>query len=247
MYVELDRFDDAVRQFWLAVDSAGVDPEIVRSDLVRAYRDWARRLREGGRPSEAVRVLDEALARFPVEAVLLVEAGRARAAIRDWEGARIAFEDAISLEPELAAIIGDELDDVYRRLGGDGILTVEIPRDTRLIPADVWIDRKAHATLYLDSGASWSFITPDVAARLGVDPRRVGRHARFSTANGEVDLPVVVLDEVNFRGFVVRNVEAAVGELSGSLGGGVLGNNFLRHFTITIDRPNGRMTIQDPR
>jgi hypothetical protein len=58
----------------------------------------------------------------------------------------------------------------------------------------------------------------------------------------------VVLDEVNFRGFVVHDVEAAVGDLSSdSFRGGVLGNNFLKHFSITIDRPRGKMTFETAR
>ena len=167
--------------------------------------------------------------------------------LQQYNLARIAMEDALSVDPGMVDIIGPLLDEIYRHLGDDGVLTIDIPSDTRLIPVDVWINRRNHSTLYIDSGASWTFITRDLALSLGIDPDRTGRHARFSTANGTVDLPVVILDEINFRGFTVRNVEAGIGNLGPTLGGGVLGNNFLRHFKITIDRPNGKMTISDPR
>jgi len=247
LYTDVARYALAVEHLLRSLHPGGADEAAVRPWLRRAYLGWARDLRLAGRAGEAERVLIDAVGRLTRDAVLFFELGRARAALGDWEGARYAMEEALALDPGMASIIGPELDEVYRHLGTDGVLTVDIPRDTRLIPVEVFVNRRAHATLFLDSGASWTFITPAFAAQLGIDAGRVSRRGRFSTANGQVELPVVVLREVNFRGFVVADVEAAIGELDGSLGDGVLGNNFLRHFTITIDRPNGKMTFESPR
>lgn len=247
LYLDLSRYEEAVRYLGLALTASSVDSRAVRPVLQGAYYDWARSLRRRTRDLDAVSVLQEAITILPNDAVLMLELGRARAAIQDYNGARLALEEALGLDPGMAAVINPELDEIYRHFGDEGVLTIDIPRDTRLIPVDVWLERRAHATLYIDSGASWTFISRELAERLGINPDRVARRGQFSTANGDVSLPVVVLEEVNFRGFVVHNVEAAIGELNSSFGGGVLGNNFLRHFTITIDRPRGKMTIANPR
>lgn len=247
LYLDLARYEDAVRWLTVAARSSTADLAAIRPFLLRAYREWARELIAGGRFGTAIDVLARALDELGNDAQLLFELGRAHMGLQQYNLARIAMEDALSVDPGMVDIIGPLLDEIYRHLGDDGVLTIDIPSDTRLIPVDVWINRRNHSTLYIDSGASWTFITRDLALSLGIDPDRTGRHARFSTANGTVDLPVVILDEINFRGFTVRNVEAGIGNLGPTLGGGVLGNNFLRHFKITIDRPNGKMTISDPR
>lgn len=247
LYLDLARYEDAVRWLGLAARSSTADLDAIRPFLLRAYREWVRELIASGRFVTAIDVLARALDELGNDAQLLFELGRAHMGLQQYNLARIAMEDALSVDPGMVDVIGPLLDEIYRHLGDDGVLTIDIPSDTRLIPVDVWLNRRTHSTLYIDSGASWTFITRDLALSLGIDPDRTGRHARFSTANGTVDLPVVVLDEVNFRGFTVRNVEAGIGNLGPTLGGGVLGNNFLRHFKITIDRPRGKMTISDPR
>ena len=247
LFLEMGRHEAAVEQLLLAARVGGSDLESVAYWLKRAYLGWAQGLAASGRLEDSLRVLEEAYRQLGSDAVLAFEVGKARMAIGDYEGARIALEDSLSLDPGMEPVVRPVLDEVYRHLGDDGVLTIDIPRDTRLIPVDVWIDRRTRTTLYIDSGASWTFITRELAMELGINPDAVARRARFSTANGDVVLPVVVLDEVNFRGFIVRNVEAGIGNLDSSFGGGVLGNNFLRHFTITIDRPRGKMTFEIPR
>lgn len=251
LFVEARRYESAVRALLGAIDSSPESAAELAPLLLDAYYLWGdARLREG-RAREAAAVFEQGIAHVADPASLYVGLGRARAAFRDYDGARMALEEALLRDGRLADVIEPELEEIYRHLGGEGVLTVDIPTDARLIPVDVLVSAgrsRAIETMYIDSGASWSFLTREFADRLGIVVTPRTHHAVFATANGEVTLPVVVLDEVNFRGFVVRDVEAAIGDLSeGSFRGGVLGNNFLRHFTITIDRPRGKMTFEAAR
>jgi clan AA aspartic protease (TIGR02281 family) len=250
LFVEAGRYEAAVRSLLGALD-AGEDSNRARFLLFEAFASWGDSLLRAGRARQAAGVFERGLVHTEGDASLLFGLGRARAALRDYDGARIAMEEALIRDGGLAEVVEPELEDVYRHLGGEGILTVDIPSDSRLIPVDVLISvgrGRDIETMYIDSGASWTFLTREFADRLGIVVTPDTRHAVFATANGEVTLPVVVLDEVNFRGFVVHDVEAAVGDLSSdSFRGGVLGNNFLKHFSITIDRPRGKMTFETAR
>lgn len=80
----------------------------------------------------------------------------------------------------------------------------------------------------VDTGATDMVLSRRDAEAVGIDTTRLAYLGRANTANGQVPLATVVLDEVALGPIVDRNVRASVngGEMSGSL----LGMGYLQRF-----------------
>lgn len=94
----------------------------------------------------------------------------------------------------------------------------------------------------VDTGASLVALSAEDAVKAGVTTRASDRRARFSTANGVVEAPVVRLASVEVGGIVVRDVEAAVMP-HGVLEGTLLGMSFLRALA-GFEVAKGRLVIK---
>jgi clan AA aspartic protease (TIGR02281 family) len=93
----------------------------------------------------------------------------------------------------------------------------------------------------LDTGASITAISPRL---LGVLPApRPRGSVRLSTANGQVDAPLVTISSLDVAGARVRDLDVVVLD---SLEGydGLLGLSFLDHFNMELDRNRSEMTLR---
>jgi len=93
--------------------------------------------------------------------------------------------------------------------------------------------------LLIDTGASMTIISPELAYSLGFLEGEPEKILRFQTANGEVSAPVIRLNSLSVGDFSVD--ELAVGILSVSNNPrihGLLGMNFLKHYKFFIDQQN---------
>jgi aspartyl protease family protein len=77
-----------------------------------------------------------------------------------------------------------------------------------------------------DTGASAVALTEDDARRAGLDPRTLKYDVSVQTANGKVMVASVVLDRIDVKGIVVRDVHAMVSQ-DDSLSSSLLGMTFL--------------------
>lgn len=96
--------------------------------------------------------------------------------------------------------------------------------------------------LLIDTGASMTTIRPEVLARAGVGAAT--RRQRFTTANGNVDAPVVRLDSLEIAGQGVSNMEVGSLALPGLAVDGLLGMNYLSRFEFTIRQHEGLMYLK---
>jgi clan AA aspartic protease (TIGR02281 family) len=96
------------------------------------------------------------------------------------------------------------------------------------------------APFLLDTGASDVLVPESVAKELGLNTGAASRTKRYSTANGIVEHPVVMLRSVSLGGAVVENVPASV---SPNMDIGLLGLSFFNHFTYNIDAAAGVVTL----
>jgi clan AA aspartic protease (TIGR02281 family) len=96
------------------------------------------------------------------------------------------------------------------------------------------------APFLIDTGASDVLIPQSVADRLGLQIGPDTRTKRYSTANGIVEHPVVMLRSVSLGEASVENVPASV---SPSMEVGLLGLSFFNHFTYNIDAAAGVVTL----
>ena len=80
-----------------------------------------------------------------------------------------------------------------------------------------------------------------MADRLGLVVGPNTRTKRYSTANGVIESPVVMLRSVNLGGAVVENVPASI---TAGIQFGLLGLSFFNHFTYSIDAAEGVVTLK---
>ena len=104
----------------------------------------------------------------------------------------------------------------------------------------VRLNDRVTAPFLIDTGASDVLVPKHVADDLGLRIGPETRTMRYSTANGVVDQPVVMLDAVDLGGARVENVPASV---SPSMDVGLLGLSFFNHFTYNVDAAAGILSL----
>ena len=109
---------------------------------------------------------------------------------------------------------------------------------------NMWVNVRLNdsvtAPFVLDTGASDVLIPQSVAERLGLQTGSGTRTKQYSTANGVVEHPVVMLRSVALGRARVENVPASV---SPDMTFGLLGLSFFNHFTYNIDTAAGVVTL----
>jgi clan AA aspartic protease (TIGR02281 family) len=104
---------------------------------------------------------------------------------------------------------------------------------TFVVPATV--NRRYLATFLIDTGASYTVITPKMAASLGITIAADSPTVPVTTANGILHAPVVRLNHVSLGGLQVDNVDAVVTELGDSPQlSGLLGMSFFQGMDLSF-------------
>lgn len=123
-----------------------------------------------------------------------------------------------------------------RRAATQQVYTVQVERAGTGMLVMVRLNDRVSAPFLIDTGASDVLVPQSVADELGL---RIGpdtRRARYHTANGVVEQPVVLLDAVELGGARVEDVPASV---SPNMRVGLLGLSFFNHFRYEIDAAEG--------
>lgn len=98
--------------------------------------------------------------------------------------------------------------------------------------------------MILDTGASFTTISPEDAARLGISPGPRSPSLHVQTASGEADYPLVVLSSLEIGKVRVGPIVVAVcGPCAAGRASGLLGLNFTRHFQMVVDNAAGRIRL----
>lgn len=107
--------------------------------------------------------------------------------------------------------------------------------NTYVVPAIV---NKTHLTTFLvDTGASYTVITPQTARQLGVRLGKGVTTVPVTTANGTVSAPLVTLKQLSLGGMQVENVEAVVADLGDAPQiSGLLGMSFFHGMDLSFKR-----------
>jgi len=96
------------------------------------------------------------------------------------------------------------------------------------------INRKTMGTFVLDTGATYTVITPRLARKLGVTIDS-GNRVAIATANGVIQAPIVTLKSVTIGDVEVNNVQAIVQNLGDDLLlAGLLGMNFFKGMDMSV-------------
>jgi clan AA aspartic protease (TIGR02281 family) len=119
--------------------------------------------------------------------------------------------------------------------------------DTSLVVPTL-IDGKVMATFLVDTGSSYTVITPRMASKLGIVITRETPRVSLLTANGPITAPLVKLKNISIGQVNVPEVNAVVQELGGGddlLLSGLLGMNFFHGMDITLKEDQLILGIRD--
>lgn len=99
------------------------------------------------------------------------------------------------------------------------------------------IDGKVMATFLVDTGASYTVITPRMARKLGIAVTDETPRITMTTANGPVRVPLVTLRNVSIGRVSVPEVKAVIQDLGNDvLLSGLLGMNFFQGMDMSISQ-----------
>jgi hypothetical protein len=137
------------------------------------------------------------------------------------------------------------------------IASVPIQTINRKFLVPVILNEGLTATFLLDTGASTTVITPDLARRIGIDTSSRTALARARIASGqEVEVSMVRMPSIRVGSARIDNLNVAVYELPVIVSAnppttvdGFLGVDFIGRFTMTVDPKAGTLTLRphDPQ
>lgn len=115
------------------------------------------------------------------------------------------------------------------------------------IAARVTGNTAKHIVLIVDTGASLTTITHEVAWDVGLDPSQASLLASVTTASeDDLAVPIVTVPRLEVLGHALDQVDTPCLDLPSDVhADGLLGLNFLRHFKLFINFPKGILVLQE--
>jgi predicted aspartyl protease len=110
------------------------------------------------------------------------------------------------------------------------------------IMVNATVNGTASAQLMLDTGADRTMINPRVLAAAGVTLSRPVGSAVVSGVGGQQEMQFVTINSLEVAGASVGKLLVAAHGLDGA-GDGLLGRDFLDHFSVNIDSAKGVVTL----
>ena len=98
--------------------------------------------------------------------------------------------------------------------------------------------------LILDTGATYTMISPEILVRIGCDPSQSIEKSPITTASGIEYVPFVIIPTVRALGVSRDHVKVCAHSLPSNIPArGLLGLNFLRHFNLHLNFLDQEMEI----
>jgi aspartyl protease family protein len=127
--------------------------------------------------------------------------------------------------------------------------TFEVPLLSQLnngLAVPSLINSKTMATLLVDTGSTYTVITPRLARKLGIQVTANTPRVSIITANGMVKAPKVTLRNVAIGQVKVKQVTAVIQDLGNDiLLSGLLGMNFFEGMDLTVKRDRLIISVND--
>lgn len=129
--------------------------------------------------------------------------------------------------------------------GGTSKVTLNIEEHNSVIVVkNVSINNNVNANFILDTGATYTVISPELARKLGLNLNNTSK-INLITANGTIQASKATLNNISINGLSAKNVEVAVSNMgTNTTLPGLLGMSFLKNFKVTIDKSAGKLTLE---
>ncbi len=244
-YAQQGDYREAIEQYLLALDlSPAPAPDIAKA-IVQAYRDWGQELLRQGDFSTAASLFRESLQIDATNGALYFALGQAEFRRQAFEAAIQAFETAVAYEPGLRGEVEPYLTKARALLGGPETVVITFPPGSTRIEVSVVVNGRMQLPFIIDTGASMTLIPAWAAETLGYHPQATSEWIRVQTAGGPRRLPYASLSRIEIQGLGLSNLPVLFGDLPGyDTNRGLLGMDFLRHFSMAVDHDLGRMTLR---
>jgi clan AA aspartic protease (TIGR02281 family) len=200
----------------------------------------------------AERAFSEAINRAPTDPLPRYHRAGALTQLGRWNEAVDEYERVLQLRPpEQVALATKGALKSLLPLTRRGAASVSVDRDVSTIRldrsrggwiADVVLNDSRRARFLVDTGASVTVLSPDLADALGIAPSTRGRVMRLQTIAGETEAPIVMIPSLRVGELEARDVIAVIHETVGL--DGILGNTFLARYTVTLDARQGLLTVR---
>jgi clan AA aspartic protease (TIGR02281 family) len=200
----------------------------------------------------AERAFSEAVNRAPADPLLRYHRAGALTQLGRWNEAVDEYERVLQLRPSEQVALATKsalktLLPLTRRAapstGGErDVSTIRLDRSRGGWIADVILNDSRRARFLVDTGASVTVLSPDLADALGVAPSARARVMRLQTIAGETEAPIVMISSLRVGDVEARDVIAVIHETVGL--DGILGNTFLARYTVTLDARQGLLTVR---
>jgi predicted aspartyl protease len=112
----------------------------------------------------------------------------------------------------------------------------------RPIMVNATVNGSARANLLLDTGADKTMINPRVLVEAGAPLSRPVGSAMVTGVAGSEQMQFVTINSLEVAGATVGKMTVAAYDVSGA-GDGLLGRDFLDHFSVNIDSAKGIVTL----
>jgi Tfp pilus assembly protein PilF len=244
-YAGLGDYREAIEQYWLALDFLPAQATDIANAIVRSYRDWGQGLLRQGDFTTAANLFREALQLDTTNGGLYFALGQAEFRRQAFEAAIHAFETALAYEPGLQGEVEPYLAKANALLGGPETVVITFPPGSTRIEIPVVLNGRMQLPFIIDTGASMTLIPAWAAEMLGYRPQATSEWLRVQTAGGPRRLPYASLGRIEIQGLGLSDLPVVFGDLPGyDASRGLLGMDFLRHFSMAVDHDLGRMTLR---
>jgi clan AA aspartic protease (TIGR02281 family) len=244
-FVELGEHREALEHYGVALDLLPAQAADIGKAISRTYRDWALGLLRQGDFAAAANVLREALQLDGANGELYFALGQAEFRRQALDAAIQAFEAALSYEPGLRAEVEPYLTKARALQGGPQTAVITFPPGSTRIEVAAMVNNRLEVPFIIDTGASMTLIPTWAADMLGYRPPPTSEWVRVQTAGGARRLPYASLNRLEIQGLGLSNLPVLFGDLPGyDASRGLLGMDFLRHFSLAVDHDLGRLTLR---
>ncbi len=244
-YARLGEAREALEQYWLALELLPAQATDITNAIVRVYRDWGQALLRQGDFTAAANLFREALQIDSTNGGLYFALGQAEFRRQAFEAAIQALENAMAYEPGLRGEVEPYLRKARALLGGPETVVITFPPGSSRIEVSVMVNGRMQLPFIIDTGASMTLIPAWAAEMLGYRPQATSEWIRVQTAGGPRRLPYASLSRIEIQGLGLSDLPVLFGDLPGyDASRGLLGMDFLRHFSMAVDHDLGRMTLR---